>query len=332
MKIFTAGSQGVRRASAFGIDAAGFAVLAWLVCRGLDRSVKIDFPPHQAAKAASRIVPAVLMVWAAWFVAPTAIWRATLGKKLLGLEVVAASDGSDLDLKAIIIRETICKWLSLAMNGAGLIDGLITGRAFHDRIAGSAVVDANEAFRGEDEEPWPAVAWPAVAVPVVATALIFWSIRTNGFIYRILWNGAFYLPHEAGHLVVGLVFPHLVGVAAGAWGQLLFPSIATVVFARNKWPVQLAGSLVWLGFSLFDIGQYAGDAWYRELALPVASGDELSDDHLDGHDWWQMLSAARILRYAQPIGESIGALGWVSVGLATGLLVVLAGRQSAVRV
>ena len=65
-----------------------FGLLAWVVCRGFDRSVKIDFPPHQAAKAASRIAPTVLLLWGAWFVVPTALWRATLGKKLVGLAVV----------------------------------------------------------------------------------------------------------------------------------------------------------------------------------------------------------------------------------------------------
>ncbi len=319
-----------RRAAAFAIDALGFSVLAYLICRSVDHAVKLDFPPHQAAKAMTRIGPGLLALWLAWFVVPTFCWGATLGKALFKLRVVKASDGTDLPLADVIVREVAGKWLSLAMNGAGLIDGLLTGQAFHDRLAGTRVTDQSMPGRVEvDDEPWPVVTWPAVALPVVSTAIIFWSIRSNGFLYRIMWTGAFYVPHEAGHLIVGIFFPHLIGVAAGAWGQLLFPSIAAVVFARSKSPLQLSGALVWVAFSLFDIGHYASDAWYREGALPVAAGDELTDDHLDMHDWWQLLSAARILRYAQPLGDAIGALGWVSVGVAIGLLVVLARRGRA---
>jgi uncharacterized RDD family membrane protein YckC len=314
----------VRRVLAFVCDAVGFGLVAWVTCRGIDRSVKIDFPPHQAARAAGRMVPALLFLYAGWFVLPTVVWQATLGKKLLGLRVVRFGDAEPLGLFEVVIRETVAKWVSFSMNGAGFIDGLLTGRAFHDRVVGSAVIFEDELDVAHD--PWPEVPWPAIAAVAGGTGVLWWSLRTNGVLYHLLWNGAFYVPHEAGHLIVGAIFPHLVGVAAGAFGQLLFPSVAVVVFARQQWPVQLAGALVWLGLSLLDIGQYAGDAWYRELALPVAAGDSLTEDTLESHDWWQMLTAVRLLRYAQPIGECISALGWVSVGLALGLLVVLARR------
>jgi len=323
------GSRHWRRAAAFGIDTLGFALMAWVVCRSIDHSVKVAFPPHQAAKAAARMVPTLLLLYAAWVAVPMAVWQASIGKKLLGLRVVRARDGQPLELPVMIIRELAAKWVSLIMNGAGLIDGLITGIAFHDRLVGSQVISVDAPFEASDDQPrWPAVRWSGVITVAVVTLFIYWSVRTNGFVYRALWSGAFYVPHEAGHLVVGMVFPHLIGVAAGAWGQLLFPSIAAVVFARRRWPVQLAGALVWLAFSLFDIGQYAGDAWYRELALPVAAGDDLTEDHLESHDWWQLLTAAGVLRYAQPVGEAISSLGWLTAGLGAGLLLALARRRA----
>ncbi len=312
-------SSQLRRAAAFLIDSLGFALIAALVCRGIDHATYVDFPPHQAAKAAARIVPTLLFLYAAWVLLPMVLWQATLGKKLLGLTVLR--DGRALSLTRLIVRELIAKPISLIMNGAGLIVGLVTGVAFHDQLVGSRVDDDSV------DEPWPAVPPSAIAAVVAVTAFLFWSIQRNGLVYRVLWNGAFYVPHEAGHLIVGLVLPHLVGVAAGAWGQLLFPSIAAVVFAANRKPVQLSGALVWLAFSLFDIARYAADAWYREGALPVAVGDDFTEDNLESHDWWQLLSAARVLRYAQPIGEVIGAFGWLSVGLAVGLLVVLARKK-----
>ncbi|MBL9039011.1 MAG: RDD family protein [Archangium sp.] len=312
-----------RRIGAFAIDVVGFGALAWFACKLLDASAHHAHPPYQAKLAAARIVPTLLLLYAAWFIAPMAVWRASIGKRLLGLVVVQADGDAPLSMPAIVVRETVGKWLSVAMNCAGLIDGLLTGLAFHDRLVGSCVVDRDEARveaepRAFDGAEWQEVVWPSVGALAAGAALLFWSMRTSGFLYGLLWRGAFYVPHEAGHLVVGAVFPHLIGVAAGAWGQLLFPAIAAVVFARRRWPMQLAGTLVWLGFSLFDIGRYAGDAWDRELPLPVAMGDEFSEEHLDSHDWWQMLSAARILRYAAPIGESITALGWVAVAVGIG--------------
>ncbi len=317
----------LRRAAAFAIDAVGFAALAYVVCRGLDRSVKADFPPHQAALAARRIVPALGVLYGAWAVAPVLAWRASVGKKLLGLRVLA-TDGGELSALAVVLRETALKWLSLAMNGAGLVDGLATGRAFHDRLVGSVVVASDDdGFESADDD-WAPVTWPAVGGLGAVTAFMFWSMKTQGLVFHVFRQGAFYVPHEAGHLVVGAVLPHLVGVAAGAWGQLLFPSIAAVVFARRRWPVQLAGTLVWLALSLFDIAAYASDAWYRDLAMPVAVGDEFSEDHLDAHDWWQMLGAAGVLRYAQPIGGAIAALGWVAIGVGLGGLAWLAARSA----
>ncbi len=313
------GSGRLRRAGAFAIDALGFALIAWVACRTIDHRVSDAFPPHQAAKASARMVPVLLVLFTAWFIVPVALWQASLGKKVFRLKIVRAVDGKALGWPQLVIRELMLKWLSLAMNGAGFIDGLLTGVAFHDRLIDSRVVSDEDDL--DFEAPWSEVSWAAIGLTAAVSVFIAWSFRTNGLVAHVLRNGALYIPHEAGHLVVGLVMPHLVGVMAGAWGQLLFPSIAAIAFARRRSTVQLAGTLVWLAFSLFDIAQYAADAWYREGALPVAVGDDFSEDHLDAHDWWQLLSAAKLLRYAQPVGDAIETVGWVAVVAAFGLMV-----------
>lgn len=318
-----------RRVAAFAIDFACFALVAAIVCRLVDhasRSTYDEFPPHQAVRAARRFIPVLLAVYGMAFIIVPWKWGASLGKRWLGLKVISDADGTPLTLWAILLRETVWKWLSIALDGAGLIDGVLTSRAFHDRLANSRVVEVGAAPEHDSEPPWPDVPWFAPVAFAAVCGLLYWSMATQGRLYGLLWMGGMHVPHEAGHFVT-MMFPHLVTVASGTIGQMVFPSIASVVFARRRWPVQLAGALAWFAFSMFHSAEYAADAWSRELPLPIAIGDEFSEAHLDSHDWWNMLSAGGILRYGGVIGFLIESIAWLSLAGGLGLLTWLATKK-----
>ncbi len=313
----------VRRACAAGIDWALFGLIARLSFGVIDRATTQPnlFPPFQADAAWRRLWPLWLLVWVGLFVVPTVRAGATLGKRLLGLAVVGR-DGEPPGVLQALARETALKWVGLAVNGAGWVAGVLRpGEALHDLLSGTQVVERGQRPVGDAPE-WTPVTPPVIAAWVIGVGAVFWSLQAGGGLYALLRQGALYVPHEAGHLVVGFIMPHLVAVAAGAWGQLLFPSVALVSFAWRRSTGQLAGVLAWAGFSLLDVAAYASDAWDRVGALPVAIGDELSEAHLEAHDWWQLLSAADLLRYAGPVGQLIAALGWMSFGIAFAFLVL----------
>jgi uncharacterized RDD family membrane protein YckC len=296
-----------RRVGAAVLDLALFALVAWLLFRLVDRRTMDPrlYAPLQASVAWRWVWPAWLLTWTGLFVVPTALTGQTLGKRLLGVRVVDAAGRPPGWLRALV-RELPVKWVGLAANGAGWWVALLgPGRALHDVMTGTAVVEG--------------------------IGVVVWSHATGGRLAWWLWNGAATVPHEAGHLVAGFLFPHLVAVAAGTVGQLLFPALAMVGLMLRRSTVELAGALVWLGFMLLDAARYAADAWDRSDPLPVAVGDELTEAHLDAHDWWQMLSAAGLLRYAQPVGHLIAVIAWLSFAVAFGWVVarLVAPRSSA---
>ncbi|MCA3012257.1 MAG: RDD family protein [Myxococcaceae bacterium] len=312
------------------VDLALFTLVAWLVFTFFDRRTMDPrlYPPFQASAAWRWVGPSWLLVWTALFAVPTALTGQTLGKRLWGVRVVDAAGRPPGWLRALV-RELPVKWVGLAANGAGWWVALLgPGRPLHDVVTGTTVVEDAEK-PGEDDE-WAPVSVPAVVALGVGVGLVVWSHATGGRLAWWLWNGAAYVPHEAGHLVAGFFFPHLVVVAAGTVGQLLFPALAMVGLVLRRSTLELAGVLVWLGFMLLDAARYAADAWDRSSPLPVAIGDELTEAHLDAHDWWQMLSAAGLLRYAQPVGQLIAVIAWLSFAVAFGLVVarLMAPRSS----
>jgi uncharacterized RDD family membrane protein YckC len=131
----------VTRAAAFGIDvfaatslfSLGGRVVEYLLTSMLGRDVSL---------ANARVVAIVaLTLWLlVYFAYPIAVGGRTLGMALVGLEVVT-KDGRDVDTRRAVLR-TLCLPLSLAFLGVGILMILINRqrRAFHDLIAGTAVV------------------------------------------------------------------------------------------------------------------------------------------------------------------------------------------------
>jgi hypothetical protein len=133
--------------------------------------------------------------------------------------------------------------------------------------------------------------------------------------------GADLVFHEAGHVVLGILGLRFLTLLGGALGQLAFPVVAAVIFARARRPASFAAALMWLGVNLVDIGVYAADAEVR--VLPLLAPDKNS------HDWWQMLGMLGIRSHAEGIGGAIQALGWAVQGAAPAwALALFAARDS----
>jgi len=131
----------VTRLAAFAIDvlvattlfSAGGRVIEYVLTSLLGRDITFSDSPIFSVVA--------LALWLlAYFAGPTAVSGRTLGMAVAGLEIVG-KDGSDVDAKHAIVR-TIFLPLSIVFLGIGILFILVNRdrRAFHDLVAGTAVV------------------------------------------------------------------------------------------------------------------------------------------------------------------------------------------------
>jgi len=83
-----------------------------------------------------------------YYVFFTAEYGQTLGKKVVGIRVVSV-DGADLNWIQVILRETIGKILSTIALLLGFVWIFIDkdNRAWHDKIAGTSVIDQHESVK-----------------------------------------------------------------------------------------------------------------------------------------------------------------------------------------
>lgn len=125
------------RLNAFALDASLFA------CGGLASAFAVA---AARGSASPRFLAAWLGLWGALFVAYHAALasdgRRTVGKRLLGLAVVDA-DGGDPDVPTAVLRAAAYAVSGLAGN-LGFLWALRGGRAWHDLLAGTRVVQAEE--------------------------------------------------------------------------------------------------------------------------------------------------------------------------------------------
>jgi hypothetical protein len=147
----------------------------------------------------------------------------------------------------------------------------------------------------------PPEGWEVAALATFA-GLLLWSFASRGFLAAVL-SGADLVFHEAGHPIFGLFGSRFLMFLGGTIGQLAFPVVAAIGFARARRPAPFAVALLWVGFNLVDIGRYAADASAR--LLPLLAPDE------DSHDWWNLLGMLGLRDRCRGIGGTISALGWV---------------------
>ncbi len=158
-------------------------------------------------------------------------------------------------------------------------------------------------------DPFPAPSGPAVAALVAGAALLARSALQHGFLAAVV-DGFDLVVHEAGHPILGLLGSRFLMFLGGTLAQLTLPVVAALAFLSRRQPASFAAALVWLGFSLVNVGTYAADGQAR--ALPLLAADA------DAHDWWNMLGMLGLRAHAPAIGAAIAAAGWALQALAPG--------------
>lgn len=111
----------------------------------------------------------------------------------------------------------------------------------------------------------------------------------------LMFGGVTFGIHELGHVIFG-PFGEFLGFAGGSITQVVAPIAAGAVlllYRKDGEPQRdwfgVAVALAWLGFSLFNLATYIGDA--REQSLPLLG---LSDE--PQHDWAYLLGEMGMLK------------------------------------
>jgi hypothetical protein len=89
--------------------------------------------------------------------------------------------------------------------------------------------------------------------------------------------------HEMGHLLFAWA-PHFITVLMGSVFQVAIPAIVIVIFYRQPDYFGMSVGGIWLGYALWELGDYVGDARSQDLPLVgFASAEDLE------HDWHYLL-------------------------------------------
>jgi uncharacterized RDD family membrane protein YckC len=120
------------------------AAIDWLLI-GVVVSLSIGYhgqlaPPHSTVKVVVYYALAVLLVWLYFVAMEASAWRATLGKRVVGVRVTTL-DGRRIGVGRATAR-LLAKLLSLALLGLGFVVAGVDARkqALHDKVAGTLVV------------------------------------------------------------------------------------------------------------------------------------------------------------------------------------------------
>ena len=131
----------VTRLAAFALDVAVAVTLYALAGRVIEY-VMSSLKGSEVSLRDHPIISAIFLalLWLVYFAYPIAVGGRTLGMSFVGLEVVTKT-GGDVDARHAVIR-TIFLPFSIAFAGIGILIILINRdrRAFHDLVAGTAVV------------------------------------------------------------------------------------------------------------------------------------------------------------------------------------------------
>lgn len=153
---------------------------------------------------------------------------------------------------------------------------------------------------GSEDDDWRPVSTGAAIALSLMALWIAWQHFLTADSWVFLLDNANLALHEAGHPMVGLLSSRL-GVYGGTIFQLLFPMVFAHYFWRERQAAGWAGSLLWLGENLMNVGRYMKDARAGELPL-VGGGD---------HDWLEIFSRWGMLAQDVRIGNSVKVLGLV---------------------
>jgi hypothetical protein len=141
----------------------------------------------------------------------------------------------------------------------------------------------------EDAEDWCRGRSWTWRLPILLY-LVYAGVRHIGDpYYGSLFAGITLGIHELGHLLLSWA-GRFFNILGGSLAQIAGPAAAAVVLYRQRdyFGVAVGGS--WLGFSLFNLATYIGDARARQLPL-VGFTDQPE------HDWHYLLSTFGLLRF-----------------------------------
>jgi hypothetical protein len=141
--------------------------------------------------------------------------------------------------------------------------------------------------------------------------------------YKTWFGGITLAFHEMGHLLF-MPLGNTLMILGGSITQLVIPIVAAwyLLFRQRDWFGFVVG-VAWLGFSLFELATYVGDASRERLALVGFGGGY-------HHDWSTLLTRWHVLNSCGTFAMMLRALAFV-VWLASltlgGYIVAKIGKQ-----
>lgn len=133
-------------------------------------------------------------------------------------------------------------------------------------------------------------------------AWVGWRLATSPNTWVPLLDDANLAFHEAGHLFFGLL-GSTMGLYGGTLGQLVFPFVTAVTFARQGRVAGTALCVFWWFENLINIARYMADA--RAQRLPLAGGGE--------HDWLHIFGGWGVLQHDTRLAAAVAFVGWAGM-------------------
>ncbi len=166
-----------------------------------------------------------------------------------------------------------------------------------------------ERFNELRKESWKTVTTGQMAVVSVGSVVLFYSLKTEGFIAIIL-DSANLMFHEAGHPIFGLL-GSTMELYGGTLGQLVFPAVTVITFWTRREAIGCMVGSVWAFENFLNIARYMADA--RAQVLPLVGGGE--------HDWANIFTRWGVLPHDTAIAQAVQTVGWLGMIGAWGWLI-----------
>jgi len=125
-----------------------------------------------------------------------------------------------------------------------------------------------------------------------------------------LFGGVTFGIHELGHVALGWA-GRFLAIAGGSLAQVAAPVASIFIFRRQRDYFGIAVAGAWLGFSLWNLATYIGDARNMDLSLLGLGSDP-------EHDWNRLLSMTGLLRFDHVLAFLTRGVAFVSWGAACG--------------
>ena len=161
----------------------------------------------------------------------------------------------------------------------------------------------------------------------IPRALLLVILALLQLLHVRLFSGITLAFHEMGHLLFAWA-PHFITALMGSVFQVAVPVIVIIVFYRQPDYFGMSVGGIWLGYSLWELSDYVGDARSQDLPLVgFASQEDLT------HDWHYLLGKLHMLPADHFFAFMLKVLSLgaavTSVSFAVWLLMLMSGRAEA---